>query len=203
MFERIALHPSVALSDAALDNELIPLIRNQQTTDVLRMENETVRRLAECMQTGGAVRMAGVQSNQVAGGNGATPRTRYEDVIRECAQIREEHDRRVDRAVRAVTMLRDKFDWKQRVEVEVEEPEEIEWDSRHELHGEDVDMGHEGEHGDMDEGRSSDDEELVEGTLADMNGEGTPPGGTPAADTPDIGTPVGEDVNMGAPPAIS
>ncbi|EIW75942.1 hypothetical protein CONPUDRAFT_85165, partial [Coniophora puteana RWD-64-598 SS2] len=97
MFERIALHPSVALPDATLDNEIIPLLRNQQTTDVLSMENETARRLAECMHTGGAVRMAGVQSNQVAGGGAA--RTRHEDVLAECAQIRGEHDRRVDRAV--------------------------------------------------------------------------------------------------------
>ena len=50
--------------------------------------------------------------------------------MNECVEIRGAHDRRVERAVRAVTMLREKFDWKQRVEVEVEEPEELDWDPR-------------------------------------------------------------------------
>lgn len=31
----------------ALDNELIPLLKTQQTTEVLRVENEIVRMLAE------------------------------------------------------------------------------------------------------------------------------------------------------------
>jgi hypothetical protein len=60
----------------------------------------------------------------------ASRKPECEDVLRECIEIREDHDRRVDRAVRAVTMLRERFDWKQRVEVEVEEPEELDFDPR-------------------------------------------------------------------------
>jgi hypothetical protein len=60
----------------------------------------------------------------------AARKPEYEDVLQECIKIREDHDRRVDRAVRALTMLRERFDWKQRVEVEVEEPEELDWDPR-------------------------------------------------------------------------
>ena len=40
--------------------------------------------------------------------------------------MRDEHDRRADRAIRAVNLLRDKYDWKGRVEVAEEEPEEWE-----------------------------------------------------------------------------
>ncbi|KAG0699832.1 hypothetical protein DFH29DRAFT_935233 [Suillus ampliporus] len=51
MYEKIALHPSVGMTDAQVDNNIIPLLRNQQTTDVLHMETSTVRRLAECIAT--------------------------------------------------------------------------------------------------------------------------------------------------------
>jgi len=127
-FERLALHPKHGMTDAQLDNELIPLLRNQQTTDVLRIENETVKHLSEHMRTKGSL---GVLSATTASGPGrleSLKRTTYDDVLAECEQIRVEHDLRVERAVRAVTMLRDKYDWKARVEVDQEEPEELEWD---------------------------------------------------------------------------
>ncbi|KAF9465898.1 hypothetical protein BDZ94DRAFT_275619 [Collybia nuda] len=144
--ERVVLHPSVGMTDAQMDSEVAPLLRNQQTLDVLRMENETVRRIAEHMTTKGSI--------AVLGGAGPTPprdmtgsgfgfgnglgavrgKVEYEDVLRECEEIRSAHDRRIERAVRAVAMLKEKFDWKQRVEVEVEEPEELEWDPRTRMH---------------------------------------------------------------------
>lgn len=139
-FEKIALHPNVSMTDAQLDGEVIPLLRNQQTMDVLRMENETVRCLAEHMVTKGSVgvlngvgpspRDMTASGYGYANGMRAAKKVEYEDVLAECDEIRSAHDRRVERAVRAVTMLRDKFEWKQRVEVEVEEPEELEWDPR-------------------------------------------------------------------------
>ncbi|KAH7926557.1 hypothetical protein BV22DRAFT_1008737 [Leucogyrophana mollusca] len=188
-YERIALHPSVGMTDAQLDNELIPLLRNQQTTDVLRMENATVRRLAECMSTRGAIQTSGIQNSQPAG---PAARTTHEDVLRECEEIRGAHDRRVERAVRAVTMLKDKFEWKQRVEVEVEEPEELDWDPRTRKEQEDVQMIN-GEdinvNGDADEeGQSSDEEDLVEGELAGDD-----------AQTP-VATPSAVDIDMGTAP---
>ncbi|KAF8154581.1 hypothetical protein B0H34DRAFT_643898, partial [Crassisporium funariophilum] len=131
IYERIAIHPSMGMLDGQLDGEVIPLLRNQQTTDVLRVENDTVRRLAEHMSTRGSLGVLGVSPPPAApGGFGAPRKPEYEDVLRECLEIRGAHDRRVERAVRAVTMLREKFDWKQRVEVEVEEPEELDWDPR-------------------------------------------------------------------------
>jgi hypothetical protein len=126
VYEKIALHPSVGMTDAQLDNEVIPLLRNQQTTDVLRMENECVKRLAEHMVTKGSLGVLGIPSPTLIQGR----KVEYEDVLKECEQIKGDHDQRVDRAVRAVVMLRDKFEWKQRVEVEVEEPEELDWDPR-------------------------------------------------------------------------
>lgn len=132
-YEKIALHPRSGMPDSQLDNDVIPLLRNQQTLDVLKMENDTVRRLSEHMQTRGSLGVLGgppapsIQQSRF----GAIPKKpEYEDVLAECNEIRAAHDARVDRAVRAVTMLREKFDWRQRVEVEVEEPEELDWDPR-------------------------------------------------------------------------
>jgi len=119
IFESLALHPTLGLTDAQFDAGIIPFLRNLQTTEVLRMENETVRRMSEHTHTGGTL---GV----ITGLSKAS----HEDVIRECDQIKLEHDDRVDRAVKAVTMLREKYDWKVRVVVEQEEPEELDWDPR-------------------------------------------------------------------------
>ncbi len=132
-FEKLALHPHVGMSDKQLDDELIPLLRNQQTTDVLKLENETVRRLSERMVTKGSLGVLAPPSTHLLGAGrfGTQPkRTEYEDVLRECEQIRVEHDLRWERAKRAVNLLRDKYDWKARVEVDQEEPEELEWDPR-------------------------------------------------------------------------
>lgn len=139
VYERIAMHPVTGMTEQELDTEAAPLLRTQQTLDVLKMENETVRRLAEHMTTRGSLGVLGAPS-AVAPTNGfgfhAQPKKpEYEDVLRECGEIREAHDQRVDRAVRAVTMLREKFEWKQRVQVEVEEPEELDWDPRFGLAG--------------------------------------------------------------------
>lgn len=182
-YENIALHPNIAMTDHQLDNDLIPVLRNQQTTDVLRMENATVRRLAECMVTRGAIATNTLESQDnrpvAAFGTSSRQRVTYEDVVRECAEIRDAHDRRVERAVRAVLMLRDKFDWKQRVEVEEPEPEELEWDPRvrqHNVHVENQDVT---EMADV-EGQSSDEEEVVEGELAGDDGQ------TPVATPADI-----------------
>ena len=191
-FEKIALHPNAGMTDAQLDGEVIPLLRNQQTLDVLRTENETVRRLSEHMTTKGSVGVLnGVgpttmsSYGHVNGMGAGKKKVEYEDVLTECDEIRSAHDRRVERAVRAVTMLRDKFEWKQRVEVEVEEPEELEWDPRLRIQQVDIDNQHlhggvnggddemggdNGEDGDGDvgmqspEGGSSDENE-VEGAL--------------------------------------
>ena len=183
--ESIALHPHLPMSDTQLDNDLIPLLRNQQTTDVLRLENNTVRRIAERMTTRGS--LAVLARSDTSDAPQAGKATEYEDVLRECDQIRNEHDRRVERAVRAVTMLRDKFDWKQRVEVEVEEPEELGWDPRavartaaRSTDGVDIDADADAE-GDVgmdspdQEGGQSSDEDEVEGELVDDAAGGTEP----------------------------
>jgi hypothetical protein len=196
IFERIALHPRTGMTDAQLDGEAIPLLRNQQTTEVLRTENDTVRRLSEHMSTRGSLGVLGVASSQIhLNGFGVPRKPEYEDVLNECAEIRGAHDRRVERAVRAVIMLREKFDWKQRVEVEVEEPEELDWDPRarrdqagSEEAGDavvnegtrlDVTMGSGSEDEDDEDktGSSDEDEVNVEGVL--VNGDAiTPPQGS-------------------------
>jgi hypothetical protein len=210
-FTRIALHPSGPLTDTALDNDLIPLLRNQQTTEVLRLENETVRRLGERMQTRGIAGVLGVPSSSHLPGttlDGEREKPTYPQVISDLTDIRNAHDARVDRAIRAVTMLREKYDWKARVEVEVEEPEELEWDPRRRVEDladaeeedgvgdEDVEMNGD-VNGDVDAdadadaetegGESSDEEEAVDAMVVgdgegegegDVNGLGTPGSGS-------------------------
>lgn len=171
VYETIALHPKTGMTDAQLDGEVAPLLRNQQTMDVLRMENETVRRLAEHMNTRGSLGVLGVVQPPIQLGSFGAPRKpEYEDVLKECSEIRDEHDRRVERAVRAVTMLREKFDWKQRVEVEVEEPEELDWDPRL-GRGLEADVAQPGE-SDDDEDDEDDDEDDDDEEMASENGGG-------------------------------
>jgi hypothetical protein len=201
-FEKIALHPNVGMTDAQLDGEVIPLLRNQQTLDVLRMENDTVRRLSEHMVTKGSIGVlngVGPPARDMTtsgygfgtGMGAGKKKVEYEDVLEECEEIRSAHDRRVERAVRAVTMLRDKFEWKQRVEVEVEEPEELEWDPRHRVRPVDIDNGGEDMEGDHGEDRDGDgdigmespeggssDENEVEGALVDSMMDSSPPSAT-------------------------
>lgn len=114
-FERLALHPTTSMPDAQFDNELIPLLRNQQTTEVLRLESNTVRRLSERLP-------ASVISLQKDRPN--APET-HRAVVDACTAIKSEHDARCDRAARAVALLRERYDWKARLAVEVEEPEEF------------------------------------------------------------------------------
>ncbi|KAF9493702.1 hypothetical protein BDN71DRAFT_1068702 [Pleurotus eryngii] len=127
-YEKIALHLSSAASEKEAD-EIALLVRTFQLPEILKTENDAVRRLAERMTTRGSLGVMGAVPPPVSS-FGTARKPEYEDVLKECGEIREQHDRMVDRAVRAVTMLRDKYDWKQRVEVEVEEPEELEWDPR-------------------------------------------------------------------------
>jgi hypothetical protein len=198
-YTRIALHPNISLTEAALDNDLIPLLRNQQTTEVLRLENDTVRRLGEKMQTRGVAGVLGLASTNSAAHastSGPAPsiqpmdkdeeKPTYSQIISELTTIRDAHDARVDRAIRAVTMLRDKYDWKTRVEVEIEEPEELEWDPRSSalsnLNGDvgeadgdgDVDMNEGGtEDGDREgegAGQSSDEEDAVDAMVVGDGG---------------------------------
>lgn len=179
-YEKIALHPAVSMTDAQFDNEVIPLLRNQQTTNVLQQENAAVRRLAECMVTRGTLATTGDAQNPTPGvGMGRSHRVTQEDILRECAEIRDAHDLRVERAVRAVILLRDQYEWKQRVEVEVEEPEELEWDPRASQQGVAVPGGPDADIG-AEEGQSSDEEEVVEGELTGDDGQ------TPSPDPQDV-----------------
>jgi len=130
-YRKLELHPGYAIPEAHYDTEVVPFLRTQQTMDVLKMENDTVRRISEHMATRGSLAVLGgaLPSSHVTGSSHSR-KPEYEDVLRECTEIREAHDRRVDRAVRAVALLKERADWKERVEVAVEEPEELTWDPR-------------------------------------------------------------------------
>ncbi|KAF5339869.1 hypothetical protein D9611_009186 [Ephemerocybe angulata] len=148
IFQKIVLHPNVGITDQTMDTEIGPLLRNQQTTEVLKRENETVRHLSEHMSTRGMLGVLGISNTTgdapVNGARGIhlpPPRKpEYEDVIQECNEIRSAHDSLVDRATRAVALLRDKYEWKKRVEVE-DEPEDLKWDLSGPQSGVDEDIG--------------------------------------------------------------
>jgi hypothetical protein len=183
-YERLALHPSVIMNDAQFDNELIPLLRNQQTTEVLKLENETVRHLAEHMVTRGSLGVLAVPAQSSTAprppGMDLGKRVEYTDVLSECERIKLEHDERIERAVSAVVRLRsEKYEWKVRVEVEQEEPEELVWDimtgSQQAAVGERQDQGN---RMDVDEeSNDSEEEEELEEVLG--NGEGGSSENTP------------------------
>jgi hypothetical protein len=96
-----ALHPRTPLPDAALDGTLIPLLRNQQTTDVLRAESGSVRRLSAAL--------------------GLPEDPPPQAVLDAVADAVAAHDARAERAQRAVAMLREKYDWRVRVAVDPDE----------------------------------------------------------------------------------
>ena len=97
----MALHPRAPLPDSSLDSSLIPLLRNQQTTDVLRAESATVRRLGTAL---------GLSED-------APPHV----VLDAVSEVVVAHDARAERAQRAVAMLREKCDCRVRVAVDPDE----------------------------------------------------------------------------------
>ncbi|KAF8528413.1 hypothetical protein BU17DRAFT_80754 [Hysterangium stoloniferum] len=115
IFQKLALHPKISLTEHQLDHALAPLLRNQPTVQVLKGEDATVRRLAAVLKSATS---EGVPV--VAGPEGC------QQVVQECAQIRSEHDARVERAVKAVALLKDRYEWKARVEAGDEDFEDEE-----------------------------------------------------------------------------
>ena len=107
-----ALHPRAPLPDASLDGALIPLLRNQQTTDVLRAESASVRRL------GAALKLPATATDEGAGAGAEAPPN---VVLAAVSEVVLAHDARAERAQRAVAMLREKYDWRVRVAVEPDE----------------------------------------------------------------------------------
>ncbi|KAI0055704.1 hypothetical protein BV25DRAFT_1767630, partial [Artomyces pyxidatus] len=79
----LALHPRAGLPDHTFDTEVIPLLRNQQTTEVLRAESAAVRRLTGHTN-------AGTEASEVL--------QNHARVLADWEQMRDEHDRRADRA---------------------------------------------------------------------------------------------------------
>jgi len=130
IFQKFALHPKISLSEHQLDHALAPLLRIQPTVQVLKEEDATVRRLAAVLKS---TTSEGVPV--VTGPEGC------QYVVQECAQIRSEHDARVERAVKAVALLKDRYEWKARVEANDEDFEDGELGEAGVDNGGDVVMG--------------------------------------------------------------
>lgn len=122
----MVIHPRVVPEDqSAFESAANNYLNRAQNLSVYAQENAAVRRLAEHMRTG-----QGVLDLKPA----------HNDVQAECAEIRDAHDSLVTRATLAVELLKEKYEWKSRVEVAEEEPENIEW-SPPQTTNDDVEMG--------------------------------------------------------------
>ncbi|KAG2004529.1 hypothetical protein CC2G_003081 [Coprinopsis cinerea AmutBmut pab1-1] len=198
IYQKIVVHPNIGMLDMQFDTEIGPLLRNQQTLDVLKQENDTVRRLSEHMTTRGMLGVLGITSEGTAepavpaasyrplhlngfGGLGVPPprKPEYEDVLAECAEIRNAHDQRVERAVRAVSMLRDQFEFKQRVEAMHEETDEF-WgpsmgrgpnDEDEDMDSDEGDDHDDGDEEHEDKGSDDEDEDNIQGELMGQDEE--------------------------------
>jgi hypothetical protein len=110
IYQKLALHPKNSLPEQQLDQALAPLLRNQPTVQVLKEEDSTIRRLTAVLKS---TTSEGIPI--VTGPEGC------QQVVHECVEIKKEHDARVERAIKAVTLLKDRYEWKARVEAVNEE----------------------------------------------------------------------------------
>ncbi|KAL1753093.1 hypothetical protein FB107DRAFT_218546 [Schizophyllum commune] len=185
IFEKLALHPKKALDDAQFHTVVAPLIRHNQTYDILRKESATVAGLCEHLETrgsvgvlggptGGQVRLHILSSTSLTHSTQApTRKPTYSDVLAECADIRDAHERRVERGRLVVAQIlekTDRYEWKERVAVEEEEPEELGFDPRYAMNTTTTAAEPGAEFGE-DDSSSSDDEGMGEGGESGM-GEG-------------------------------
>ncbi|KAI5885653.1 uncharacterized protein SCHCODRAFT_02644010 [Schizophyllum commune H4-8] len=176
IFEKLALHPKKALDDAQFQTVVAPLIRHNQTYDILRKESATVAGLCEHLETRGSVGVLGGPT----GGQAPTRKPTYADVLAECADIRDAHERRVERGRLVVAQIlekTDRYEWKERVAVEEEEPEELGFDPRYAMNTTttaaepEADFGEDDSSSSDDEGMGEDGESgMDEGVDGGMNG---------------------------------
>jgi len=98
-FEMIALHPLISLNELQT-NMTVNLLKTQPVPEVMTRADESIALFAEKRKDGAD----------------------DFDVIKEMQQIREGHDAKVDRALKSVMELKDKYDWKMRMAFD--EPED-------------------------------------------------------------------------------
>ena len=101
-FEMIALHPLISLNELQT-NMTVNLLRTQPIPEVMSKADESIARFAEKRKDGAD----------------------DFDVIKEMQQIREGHDAKVDRALKSVMELKDKYDWKMRMAFDEPEDENM------------------------------------------------------------------------------
>jgi len=101
-FEMIALHPLISLNELQT-NMTVNLLKTQPLPEVMSKADESIARFAEKRKDGA------------------------DDfyVIKEMQQIREGHDAKVDRALKFVMELKDKYDWKMRMAFDEPEDENM------------------------------------------------------------------------------
>jgi hypothetical protein len=101
-FEMIALHPLISLNELQT-NMTVNLLKTQPLPEVMSKADDSIARFAEKRKDGAD----------------------DFDVIKEMQQIREGHDAKVDRALKSVMELKDKYDWKMRMAFDEPEDENM------------------------------------------------------------------------------
>jgi len=102
-FEMIALHPLISLNELQT-NMTVNLLKTQPLPEVMSRADESIAQFAEKRKDGAD----------------------DFDIIKEMQQIREGHDAKVDRALKSVMGLKDKYDWKMRMAFDEPEDETME-----------------------------------------------------------------------------
>ncbi|KIM24890.1 hypothetical protein M408DRAFT_228196 [Serendipita vermifera MAFF 305830] len=143
-YEGIVLHPFLLTSpdtaaatttsgtaatsavDEAHQGMLENLLRTDPHPEVIKRWDASVRRFVERRKGGDVtLRTAGDGTGAGVGGlallGGIDPAREAQDIIKEMTGVREGHDARIERAMRVVEELRDRWDWKMRVGVEEED----------------------------------------------------------------------------------
>ena len=133
-YEGIVLHPfnlvtppvdasgagGTGVIDEAHQGMLENLLRTDPHPEVIKRWDASVRRFVERRKGGDITLRAGDGTG--AGGlaliGGIDSAREAQDIIKEMTGVREGHDARIERAMRVVEELRDRWDWKMRVGVE-------------------------------------------------------------------------------------
>lgn len=127
-YEGIVLHPfnlvvpdpagGTAVVDEAQQGMLENLLRTDPHPEVIKRWDASIRRFVERRKGGDVTLRDGTGAGGLALLSGIDPTREAQDIVKEMTSVREGHDARIERAMRVVEELRDKWDWKMRVGTE-------------------------------------------------------------------------------------
>jgi hypothetical protein len=124
-YEGIVLHPfllpdAAGTVDEAQQGMLENLFRTEPHPEVIKRWDATVRRFVERRKGGGGPgTMDTTNASKVVNiVVGVDPVREAQDIVKEMTAVKEGHDARIERAMRVVDELKERWDWKMRVGVD-------------------------------------------------------------------------------------